>query len=218
MDFNGRVYVVTGAARGIGAGVFYRLHEDGAHVIGIDLRAFEGSPLEKQIGRLGDCDYIQADVSDPKIKIAADCLDGVVHCAGLIGPDDMHGGVSEENQRKIDAGHVGGFRNIMEICRALLNGPFVIMGSPATHGPLPAGYEMYATAKRREVALAQEYIDAWIDVRIVEPIMVRTEGVQELERRYAYFASGLKEMDARGQVQSVGQIVDEVLGHLVGAP
>ena len=61
-DVNGRTVLITGAARGIGAGAAERLHAKGANVALVGL---EPERLEENAARLGDrATYFEADVTD----------------------------------------------------------------------------------------------------------------------------------------------------------
>src|SRR5580704_17545453 len=61
-DVSGRTVLITGAARGIGAGAAERLHAKGANVALVGL---EPERLEENAARLGDrAAYFEADVSD----------------------------------------------------------------------------------------------------------------------------------------------------------
>jgi 3-oxoacyl-[acyl-carrier protein] reductase len=85
----GKVAVVTGAARGIGAAIAETLHRDGARIIAVDVPA-AGEQLAQVANRIG-ATALQLDITAPDAgaKIAAHAaernhgLDIVVHNAGI---------------------------------------------------------------------------------------------------------------------------------------
>ena len=88
---NGKVAIVTGAARGLGQGMAIGLAEAGADVVLVDILDMLDS--HKQIEKLGRrCEIVTADLSkkesvDPIIKKATESLGSVdilVNCAGII--------------------------------------------------------------------------------------------------------------------------------------
>ncbi|WP_306112201.1 MULTISPECIES: SDR family NAD(P)-dependent oxidoreductase [Roseovarius] len=90
-SIDGRVFVITGGARGMGAEMARRLVVRGARVVVGDLRADEGARLAEEIGSA--CTYVTHDVTDPEgwngIGEAVDALgrfDGIVNNAGIFDP------------------------------------------------------------------------------------------------------------------------------------
>jgi 3-oxoacyl-[acyl-carrier protein] reductase len=92
----GKVALVTGAARGIGAAIAQVLARDGAHVVGLDVAAMAGE-LAAVTGALGGS-HLAADITDPATPAAiADHLldahggvDVVVHNAGVTRDKTLH--------------------------------------------------------------------------------------------------------------------------------
>jgi NAD(P)-dependent dehydrogenase (short-subunit alcohol dehydrogenase family) len=60
-EMENQVAVVTGGARGIGAGIVRRFVEEGAHVVFTDLLAEKGKVLEAELGQ--DAAFYRADAT-----------------------------------------------------------------------------------------------------------------------------------------------------------
>lgn len=107
LRFDGRLAVVTGAARGIGASIARRLLTDGAEVIGIDREAFdEGafafagdrwSTLSCDVTSKADADRIEA-----LVKARGRPLDFLVNNAGIGGARPLIETEEEDWQRFLD--------------------------------------------------------------------------------------------------------------------
>jgi NAD(P)-dependent dehydrogenase (short-subunit alcohol dehydrogenase family) len=102
MDIKNRVFLVTGAASGLGAGVARMIVEAGGRALLLDLNE---EALKKTVQELGDATrFLRADVTseeDGKAAIAAaraafGRIDGLVNCAGvapgerIVGRDGPH--------------------------------------------------------------------------------------------------------------------------------
>src|SRR5688572_19744189 len=86
MDIQGKVFIVTGGASGLGEGTARMLAANGAHVVVADLQAERGQALADDIGG----SFVRCDVSlegDGQAAIAAaqaaGRLTGLVNCAGI---------------------------------------------------------------------------------------------------------------------------------------
>ncbi len=129
LPLGGRVAVVTGAAKGLGAAITTALAEDGAHIV---LAGRDREALERQAGALDDgfpsrtslvvrCDVTSGDEADAAIAAAVEQLGGVdilVNTAGVIGPIETPAqDVSPEDFRSvIEVNLVGTFL----MCRAAI--------------------------------------------------------------------------------------------------
>lgn len=151
MDYGleGKTYVVTGAAQGIGAEISLRLLNQGARVLAIDLKNFHGSELEEKVDeRFSDhnidnsnLDFLRGDASDfgtvkhilGNATHLAGKLDGLVNNAGLLGLDFVEKKVVRDIQqwnRYMDA-HAKTAYVMTEVCYPLMTegGSIVNMGS-----------------------------------------------------------------------------------------
>lgn len=85
MRFSGKTALVTGAARGIGAAIAKRLASEGAHVVGLDILAFDSSEAEGG----GRIEAMQADLADPSVSLRlaryfeSKSLDALINNAGI---------------------------------------------------------------------------------------------------------------------------------------
>jgi NAD(P)-dependent dehydrogenase (short-subunit alcohol dehydrogenase family) len=87
MKIEGKTFIVTGGASGLGGATAKMLADSGAHVVIVDLNAELGEALAKEIGGR----FVRADVSSEADGTAAvetavkefGGLDGLVNCAGI---------------------------------------------------------------------------------------------------------------------------------------
>ncbi len=99
MNIEGKVFIVTGGASGLGAGTVRMLSAHGAKVVIADVQAEAGDKLAKELGQ----QFVRCDVSveaDGKAvvaaAIAAGKLMGLINCAGIapavktVGRDGAH--------------------------------------------------------------------------------------------------------------------------------
>ena len=125
MRLVGRVYVVTGAAGGIGAGIAEALVDAGGSVALADLDLESTEATARAIDSTGRCTFaVRCNVgSDSSVEAAVDAtvarfgrLDGVVNNAGVIDMNESRHATSTEWQRQLDVNVTGVFR----MCRAAL--------------------------------------------------------------------------------------------------
>ncbi len=125
MRLDGRVYVVTGAAGGIGAGIAEALVGAGGSVALADLNLEAAEAAARTIDPTGRCTFaVRCDVgSDSSVEAAVAAtvarfgrLDGVVNNAGVIDMNESRHATSTEWQRQLDVNVTGVFR----MCRAAL--------------------------------------------------------------------------------------------------
>ncbi|WP_417207686.1 SDR family NAD(P)-dependent oxidoreductase [Antarctobacter sp.] len=94
MRFEGRTYIITGGASGIGAATVQRLCDEGANVVSVDLDAeaaraalgAAGAGKDRAMAEavdIGDAEAVEALTARAVDRFGA--LDGVVNCAGVRG-------------------------------------------------------------------------------------------------------------------------------------
>ena len=99
MEINGKVFIVTGGASGLGEGTACMLASHGAKVVVADLQVERGTAVAAEIGGVFmACDVSQEADGRAVVKAAADLgkLVGLVNCAGIapaiktVGKDGAH--------------------------------------------------------------------------------------------------------------------------------
>ncbi|VFR43719.1 3-hydroxyacyl-CoA dehydrogenase @ 17hydroxysteroid dehydrogenase type 10 (HSD10)-like [plant metagenome] len=128
MDITNKVFIVTGAASGLGAGTVRMLAEQGARVVLADLQDAAGEALAAELGQ----QYVHCDVTqeaDAQAVVAAATalgpLFGLVNCAGVapaaktVGKDGAH--PLELFQRTVGINLIGTF-NMLRLAAAAMAG------------------------------------------------------------------------------------------------
>src|SRR5271166_4619005 len=185
-SLEGRVAVVTGAARGIGDAIAERLLADGASVFSLDKIAAE-EPRK-------DVAYLEADVTDPvsvarafkEIDAQADQIDILVNNAGIqrVG---LVGKISFADFSAVVSTHLNGFflcasEAVPRMASRGKGGAIVSIASTAAFVGLP-GRGAYCAAKAGILgltrALALEVASAGIRVNAVAPGFTRTKLIDQ---------------------------------------
>jgi NAD(P)-dependent dehydrogenase (short-subunit alcohol dehydrogenase family) len=157
-----QVAVVTGGARGIGAGIVRRFVEEGARVVFSDVLNEKGKPLEEELGK--NAAFYPADATSPAdtealMKFAVDRfgrLDCVVNNAGASGEGGPIAGTSVEGFNKSIALLLGGtFLGIKYGVQLMESGGTII--NIASVAGLTGGYgsHAYTAAKFGVVGLTK---------------------------------------------------------------
>ncbi|SOE48961.1 3-hydroxyacyl-CoA dehydrogenase @ 17hydroxysteroid dehydrogenase type 10 (HSD10)-like [plant metagenome] len=128
MDITNKVFIVTGAASGLGAGTVRMLVEQGARVVLADLQDAAGEALAAELGQR----YVHCDVTketDAQAVVAAATalgpLFGLVNCAGVapaaktVGKDGAH--PLELFQRTVGINLIGTF-NMLRLAATAMAG------------------------------------------------------------------------------------------------
>jgi 3-oxoacyl-[acyl-carrier protein] reductase len=166
----GKVALVTGASRGIGAAIAGVLARDGAHVVGLDVPALEEDLQAVTAGLAGS--HLALDITDPKAsaQIAAHLraehggVDVVVHNAGIT-RDKTLGRMPEETWSQVIAVNLTAPERITaELLKGkkpvLRDGGRVVCVSSISGIAGNAGQSNYATSKAGVIGLVESMADA----------------------------------------------------------
>jgi len=182
----GRVAVVTGGARGIGAAVVEALADDGAHVIAADVLDSEGKELADRLG--GSVTYAHLDVTDPEgwqaVVTEAERTTGpvsvLVNNAGVVEFATVEASSDEGFRRVIDIDLVGAFHGMRAALPSMRRaGGGVVVNVSSTAGLQGyAGIAGYVAAKwglrGLTKAAALEFAPDGVRVCSVHPGPIRT--------------------------------------------
>jgi len=173
-DLAGRVVIVTGAARGIGAATACLLERRGARLLRVDHGDAPGM-LRLDVRDQGSLHRLAASAAALPGGIAA-----VVNCAGVIQPGRIDTCSTGENAVQLDT-NLGGTINIarafVPVLRRQGSGHLVFISSLAGVVPVPCESIYSATkfaVRGFALSLALELRDAGIAVSVVCPDSTRT--------------------------------------------
>jgi 3-oxoacyl-[acyl-carrier protein] reductase len=192
IDLSGRVAVITGASRGIGAEIARRLHEAGAYVVVNHPGEATQAEAEAVAGELnarrpGSAEVRAADVSDPEavqtlmkdVAAAMGGIDILVNNAGILRDRTVAKMTLDEWQSVIDVNLSGVFHGCkfgLEVMRE--GGAIVNIGSLSARAGFH-GQANYASAKAGVQALtrvlSRECARRNIRVNAVAPGVIETE-------------------------------------------
>jgi 3-oxoacyl-[acyl-carrier protein] reductase len=188
-DWNGKVAIVTGASRGIGAAVAERLARDGfAVVVNYARDAAPAEALVRKIeGAGGRALTAKADVTDPQavrrmfeaVEAAFGGVDVLVNNAGFMALSSIADTDDETFDRHVNTNLKGTFNTLREAATRLRKGGRIINTSSSQVGMLYPTYGVYAATKAAVEAmtsvLAKELRGREITVNTVAPGPIATE-------------------------------------------
>jgi 3-oxoacyl-[acyl-carrier protein] reductase len=183
----GKVALVTGAARGIGAAIAEVLSRDGAHVVGLDVAPMTDE-LSAVTGRIGGS-FLAADITedDAPAVIAGHLLDHhegvdiVVHNAGIT-RDKTLGRMTHEQWSKVIAINLIAPQRITEelLARDAIRRNGRVVGVSSISGIAGnAGQTNYSTSKAGVIGFVQSYVPALgkrgVTINAVAPGFIETQ-------------------------------------------
>lgn len=189
LELKNKTILVSGAASGIGSCIFHELLKEGANPIGVDLKDFTESELERRLIDSSfknghDYEFFSSDAADEDLVHLTlshiTHLDGLVNNAGLLGSDSSHGGRSIRSFRKMMAAHTETALVLAEFSFPRMKGGGSIVNIGSIETIMAAkGVVLYTAAKSAlwgaTVAYAMELAPHNIRVNMVSPGNINTE-------------------------------------------
>ena len=198
--FEGRIAVITGAARGLGRAAALRLSSEGAHIGIVDV-ADASQACEEIRSNGGVAEAWRCDVTDEEqvehafkgVDERFGRIDVLVNNAGILAPrKPWHTWAKEEIERYIDINYIGYFlcaRAAYPLLKRSAHGRIINVASRTFYMGNP-GQLPYVASKGAVQGLtwnlARELGDEGITVNAVMPGMVPTEGTLEYNGPEAY--------------------------------
>ncbi len=205
---SGKVAVVTGASKGIGAAIARHLAEEGAAVVVNYASSKQGADrvVAEITGKGGRAVAVQADVAKPadirrlfaEAKKAFGPLDILVNNAGIYEFAPLEAVTPEHFHKQFDLNVLGLILATQEAVKYFgPAGGSIINLSSAASTSAPANASVYSATKAAVDAvtrsLAKELGPRQVRVNAINPGMVETEGVH---------AAGISDSDFRKQVEA----------------
>lgn len=168
-DYAGKVVLITGAASGIGRATAFRLAQDGAHVVVVDINVENGETVAADIAKKygkGRAIFVQADVTREADVVNAlrtavltyGGIDVLVNNAGIAGGAPIDETTLEQFERQMDILVKGYFLFAREAFKVLkaqrVGGAMVFVGSKNSVAA-GKGAAAYSAAKAAEAHMAR---------------------------------------------------------------
>lgn len=216
MSLDGKVFFITGAARGIGAAVAAEAANRGARIA---LTGIEPDELEARAAELGEGHiHVEADVTEiDSMRAAVETtvaelggIDMVLANAGIASYGSVEKGDPEAFLRTIEINLNGVYRTVHLTLPHVLErrGWIGIIGSIASYAPLPgaasysaskAGVELFTRALRAEVGwrgvCAASIHPSWIDTDLVREASADLESFREIRSKLPWPAKATTSVD-----------------------
>ncbi|MGB3099047.1 MAG: SDR family oxidoreductase [Solirubrobacterales bacterium] len=216
MSLDGKVFFITGAARGIGAAVAAEAANRGARIA---LTGIEPDELEARAAELGEGHiHVEADVTEiDSMRAAVETtvaelggIDMVLANAGIASYGSVEKGDPEAFLRTIEINLNGVYRTVHLTLPHVLQrrGWIGIIGSIASYAPLPgaasysaskAGVELFTRALRAEVGwrgvCAASIHPSWIDTDLVREASADLESFREIRSKLPWPAKATTSVD-----------------------
>ncbi|MFY9288514.1 MAG: glucose 1-dehydrogenase [Alphaproteobacteria bacterium] len=206
---NGKIAIVTGASKGIGAEIAKRLASEGASVVVNYSSSKEGADrvVKDILSKGGKAVAVHANLSDPKdakklvdeSKKAFGAIDILVNNAGLYEFLPLNDITPEHFHKQFNVNVLGLLLVSQEAARAFnKNGGNIINISSGVSTITPPNSSVYSATKASvdaiSMVLSKELAPLKIRVNSINPGMIETEGVK---------AAGFHEGDMRKWIESV---------------
>lgn len=215
----GKVAIITGAARGMGEGHVRAFVGEGARVIALDTRADLGAALADELG--DQCHFLSCDVTvrsdwELAVQTAVDLfgkLDILVNNAGILLLHGLIDALDDDYQRVINVNQRGVFLG-MQVCAPAMKdaggGSIVNIGSTAGMNGSPDCFSYVASkwaVRGMTKAAAIELAGDNVRVNAVHPGDVKTEMVAGANEALADSAIALTPLGRYGEVREISSMV-----------